>query len=72
MNSYFSQYGNVEESIVMRDRATGKGRGFGFVKMKFNDEDEALKVKEQILDINATDGHYILEKKVDVKSADDF
>ena len=32
---YFKGFGIVADAIVMRDRATGKGRGFGFVKMQF-------------------------------------
>jgi hypothetical protein len=56
----------------MRDKLTMRGRGFGFVKMAFKDEEEAQKMKEQILSQNEYQGHYILEKKVDVKSADDY
>jgi RNA-binding protein Musashi len=36
---YFKQFGIVADAIVMRDRATGKGRGFGFVKMQFANKD---------------------------------
>ncbi len=56
----------------MRDKLTMRGRGFGFVKMAFKDEEEAQKMKEQILNQNEYQGHFILEKKVDVKSADDY
>ncbi|QRV82618.1 RNA recognition motif protein [Ceratobasidium sp. AG-Ba] len=31
LRQVFSQYGNVLDSIVMRDRETGRSRGFGFV-----------------------------------------
>ncbi|CAE6474210.1 unnamed protein product [Rhizoctonia solani] len=31
LRNVFSQYGNVLDSIVMRDRETGRSRGFGFV-----------------------------------------
>ena len=35
LERYFSQYGPVEEATVMRDRYTGKSRGFGFVTYAF-------------------------------------
>ena len=56
----------------MRDKMTGRGRGFGFVKMVFKDEDEAQKNKDIVISDNAHPGHFILDKKVDVKSADDY
>ena len=43
--SYFRAYGNVENTIVMRDKVTKRGRGFGFVLLSFPDEDEALDAK---------------------------
>jgi hypothetical protein len=33
----------------MRDKATGRGRGFGFVRMVLRDEEEAQQVKEAII-----------------------
>lgn len=56
----------------MREKTTGRGRGFGFVRMIFKDEDEAQAVKEQIIKQNQTSGHFLMDKKVDVKSADDY
>jgi RNA recognition motif-containing protein len=70
--NYFSQFGAVADVIVMRDKVTGRGRGFGFVKMVYKDEGEAQKKKEEIVSLNHTRGHYILDKKVDVKSADEY
>lgn len=31
LREYFESYGAVEEAVIMRDRATGRCRGFGFV-----------------------------------------
>jgi hypothetical protein len=56
----------------MRDKATGRGRGFGFVRLIFKDDDEAYQMKIQIIQENQDPGHFILDKKVDVKSADDY
>lgn len=46
---YFSQYGQVLDQIVMRDKVTMRGRGFGFVKMSFDDEDQAQQMKDKII-----------------------
>jgi len=42
MIEYFKQFGVVADAIVMRDRATGRGRGFGFVKMQFGDQEQNM------------------------------
>jgi hypothetical protein len=70
--TYFQDYGKVENTIVMRDKATGRGRGFGFVLVSFTDEQAAVDAKHRILQVNRQPGHFILEKRVDVKSADDY
>eukprot|EP00891_Asterochloris_glomerata_P000126 jgi/Astpho2/126/e_gw1.00004.19.1_t len=31
LHQYFAQFGPVQESVIMKDRFTGKSRGFGFV-----------------------------------------
>lgn len=31
LKEYFSSYGEVVEAVIMRDRSTGRARGFGFV-----------------------------------------
>jgi RNA recognition motif-containing protein len=46
---YFSQYGIVGDAIVMRDKVTFRGRGFGFVKIICKDDDEAALRKAEIL-----------------------
>jgi len=39
LKTAFSEFGNVVDSIVMKDRETGRSRGFGFVT--FNSSEEA-------------------------------
>ena len=57
----------------MRDRHTQRGRGFGFVKMQFDNKDKARDNKEKILSYNRSQsGHSINDKKVDVKCADTY
>ena len=31
LKEYFGQYGEVVEAVIMRDRITGRARGFGFI-----------------------------------------
>jgi len=38
LTTLFSQYGSVESAQVIRDVATGRARGFGFVEMGSDDE----------------------------------
>jgi len=38
LKSLFEQYGEVEESIIITDKFSGRSKGFGFVTM-INDED---------------------------------
>jgi len=42
LNIHFSAYGNLTDVVVMKDRATGKPRGFGFVQ--FDNTDSADQV----------------------------
>lgn len=75
MIDYFKQFGIVVDAIVMRDRQSQRGRGFGFVKMRFDNKDVAQENKNKLLSINCrnpNDGHKINNKVVDVKSADDY
>ncbi|KAH7926499.1 RNA-binding domain-containing protein [Leucogyrophana mollusca] len=48
----FGQYGNVLDSIVMRDRDTGRSRGFGFVTYSSEQEAQSAiaSLNEQELD----------------------
>eukprot|EP00270_Netrium_digitus_P008711 TRINITY_DN2615_c0_g1_i1.p3 TRINITY_DN2615_c0_g1~~TRINITY_DN2615_c0_g1_i1.p3 ORF type:complete len:101 (-),score=18.94 TRINITY_DN2615_c0_g1_i1:117-419(-) len=51
LKEYFSQFGEVAEVVIMKDRTTGRARGFGFVV--FSDPSVADKV---LLDKHTIDG----------------
>lgn len=44
LDGLFSSFGEIEDSLVIADRYTGRSRGFGFVTYKKeSDADEAIK-----------------------------
>ncbi|WPH00278.1 RNA-binding domain-containing protein [Acrodontium crateriforme] len=50
LKDYFSQFGEVVECTVMRDGATGRSRGFGFLTFKDPKNVNTVMVKEHQLD----------------------
>ncbi|KAJ6979567.1 uncharacterized protein [Populus alba] len=58
LKEYFSKYGEVVEAVIMRDRATGRARGFGFVV--FADLTVAERV---IMEKHVIDGRTVEAKK---------
>ena len=50
LHDYFSQFGEVLECTVMRDNATGRSRGFGFLTFKDPKTVNTVMVKEHFLD----------------------
>ncbi|XP_042496420.1 heterogeneous nuclear ribonucleoprotein 1-like [Macadamia integrifolia] len=59
LKDHFGKYGDVVESVIMRDKNTGSARGFGFVL--FSDPSVADKALQ--------DKHVILGRTVEVKKA---
>ncbi|CAG8612046.1 21_t:CDS:2, partial [Ambispora leptoticha] len=44
----FAEYGTVEDAVVIRDRETGRSRGFGFVTYANNNEaEDAMKQMDE-------------------------
>jgi len=41
LRAKFEEFGNVEEAVVVKDRDTGRSRGFGFVRFSSESEAEA-------------------------------
>ena len=61
MKSYFEQFGEVEQCVIMHDKPTGKSRGFGFVIFYYdNSADQVMVYKNK---------HNIMGKWVDCKRA---
>src|SRR6266487_3263814 len=50
LKDYFSQFGEVLECTVMRDGASGRSRGFGFLTFKDPKTVNIVMVKEHYLD----------------------
>ncbi|KAF4713500.1 hypothetical protein FOZ63_008556, partial [Perkinsus olseni] len=60
LREYFSQFGAIEDSIVMIDRATGRSRGFGFITF--------LQPQDMEVCLDHMP-HVIMDKTIDVKRA---
>ena len=48
LKELFSAYGNVNEAVVIKDKYSGRSKGFGFVEM--SDESAAKKAIEELND----------------------
>ncbi|PSC76786.1 heterogeneous nuclear ribonucleo 1 [Micractinium conductrix] len=58
LRDHFSKYGSIVEAVVMRDRQTGRPRGFGFVTFTAPEAADAV-----VQDIHVIDGRQIDAKK---------
>lgn len=58
LREYFEKFGEVVEAVIMRDRATGRARGFGFIV--FSDAAVAERV---IMEKHMIDGRMVEAKK---------
>ncbi len=56
LTNFFAQAGNVVSASVVKDRATGRSRGFAFVEMSTDEEAEKAK---QDLNSQSLDGRQI-------------
>jgi len=62
LKSLFAEYGDVESVKIIKDRFSGRPKGFGFIEMPSNSEaDQAIKA----LNGNRIDGNNIKIKHAD-------
>ena len=61
LRNTFEEYGTVVSAQVVRDRSTGKAKGFGFVEMAKDEEAQAA--------ISAPDGVEVLGRALKVNEA---
>ena len=57
LRDLFSQFGNVTSATVLKDKMTGRSRGFGFVEMENDSEADAA---VQALNNSDLDGRKIV------------
>ena len=62
LEDLFGQYGNVEEAKVIKDRDTGRSRGFAFVEM--SDDDAARQAIEELHETDL-DGRTIVVREAE-------
>jgi RNA recognition motif-containing protein len=63
LQSAFSAYGNVTSARIIKDRDTGRSRGFGFVEMESEDGAHAA--------ISSLDQSELKGRRINVKVAQD-
>ena len=61
LQQVFSEYGEVESVKIIKDRDTGRGKGFGFIIMPNDEEADAA--------IKALDGHKVMGRMLRVNEA---
>lgn len=62
LKNYFTQFGEVSECTVMRDSATGRSRGFGFLTFRDPKCVNTVMVKEHYLDGKIVRGCSLVRK----------
>lgn len=61
LNRLFAEYGEIEEAVIVKDKFSGRSKGFGFITfVKDEDADKAIKELE---------GHELKERPLSVSEA---
>lgn len=68
MERYFKQFGKVVDVAIMRDKHTGRSRGFAFVTYEVYGTDAVTSLKQILLHPLAP--HCIGDRKIEVREGD--
>lgn len=50
LRAYFEQFGDIREVVIMRDKLSGRSRGFGFVSFMNKDAVDSATQQDHVLD----------------------
>ncbi|KAJ0980089.1 hypothetical protein J5N97_008344 [Dioscorea zingiberensis] len=50
LRDYFSSFGDIVEAVIMKDRATGRARGFGFIVFTYPATAEIVAMEKHMID----------------------
>ncbi len=62
LQQYFSQYGALEEAVIMKDRSSGKSRGFGFVTYLHQGDAQHVALTEHQVDGRRCEAKFALPR----------
>ena len=62
LQQYFSQFGALEEAVIMKDRLTGKSRGFGFVTFLHHNDAQQVAVTDHQVDGRRCEAKFALPR----------
>lgn len=62
LQQYFSQFGALEEAVIMKDRSTGKSRGFGFVTFLHHSDAQQVAVSDHQVDGRRCEAKFALPR----------
>ena len=64
LREYFQSFGDVVEAVIMKDRATGRARGFGFIVFA----DPAV-AEQVVMEKHVIDGRLVSESNNPLKTS---
>ena len=62
LQQYFSQFGALEEAVIMKDRSTGKSRGFGFITFLHHSDAQQVAVTDHQVDGRRCEAKFALPR----------